>query len=182
MLARIPQGWQKYNDERCLYWLSFFCFLTLHAGTVGIHKFLGCLIMLVFQGRILNQLFVVNARNSLKSLAVSTDSESKVEPFITQTKAALVTILQQSFRKNILNLHLRVQTTSKQLTISIFAPTIFRPTCMFTDKEDSGRGITTRKFSRGMRQEYHKTQRGQLHVFMEQMSLGSLVKELNALP
>ena len=54
MLARIPQGWQKYNDEKCLYWLSFFCFLTLHAGTVGIHKFLGCLIMLVFQGRILN--------------------------------------------------------------------------------------------------------------------------------
>ena len=87
----------------------------------------------------------MNARNSLKSLAVSSDSESEVEPFITQTKAASVAVLQLSFRKTILNLHLPVQTTSKnpQLTISIFAPTIFRPTCMFTDKEDSGRGITT---------------------------------------
>ena len=71
------------------------------------------------------------------------ETESEVEPFITQTKAASVAVLQLSFRKTILNLHLRVQTTSKQLTISIFAPTIFRPTCMFTDKEDSGRGITT---------------------------------------
>ena len=88
-------------------------------------------------------MFVVNARNSLKSVAVSSDSESEVEPFITQTKAALVAVLQLSFRKTILNLHLRVQTTSKQLTISIFAPRIFRPTCMFTDKEDSGRGFTT---------------------------------------
>ena len=71
------------------------------------------------------------------------ETESEAEPFITQTKAASVAVLQLSFRKTILNLHLRVQTTSKQLTISIFAPTIFRPTCMFTDKEDSGRGITT---------------------------------------
>ena len=105
----------------------------------------------------------MNARNRRKSLAVSSDSESEVEPFITQTKAVSVAVLQLSFRKTILNLHLRVQKTSKQLTISIFAPTIFRPTCMFTDKEDSGRGITTRKFSRGMKQEYHKTRRDQLH-------------------
>ena len=104
----------------------------------------------------------MNARNRLKSLAVSSDSEPEVEPFITQTKAALVAVLQELSENN-LNLHLRVQKTSKQLTISIFAPRIFRPTCMFTDKEDSGRGITTRKFSRGMKQEYHKTQRGQLH-------------------
>ena len=54
-------------------------------------------------------MFVVNARNSLKSVAVSSDSESEVEPFITQTKAALVAVLQFSFRKTILNLHLRVQ-------------------------------------------------------------------------
>ena len=40
-LARIPQGMQKYIDEKCLYCSSFFCFLTLHAGTGGIHKFLG---------------------------------------------------------------------------------------------------------------------------------------------
>ena len=84
----------------------------------------------------------MNARNSLKSLAVSSDSEPEVEPFITQTKAALVAVLQELSENN-LNLHLWVQKTSKQSTISIFAPRIFRPTCMFTDKEDSGRGITT---------------------------------------
>ena len=133
---------QKYTDEKCLYCSSFLCFLTLHAGAGGIHKFLGFLIMLVFQSRILNQLFAVNARNSLKSLAVSSDSEPEVEPFITQTKAALLAVLQELSENN-LNLHLRVQKTSKRLTISIFAPRISRPTCMFTDKEDSGRGITT---------------------------------------
>ena len=83
----------------------------------------------------------MNARNSLKILAVSSDSEPEVKPFITQTKAASVAVLQEPSENN-LNLHLRVQKTSKQLTISIFAPRIFRPTCMFTDK-DSGRGITT---------------------------------------
>ena len=84
----------------------------------------------------------MNARNSLKSLAVSSDSEPEVEPFITQTKAALLAVLQELSENN-LNLHLRVQKTSKRLTISIFTPRISRPTCMFTDKEDSGRGITT---------------------------------------
>ena len=54
-------------------------------------------------------MFIVNARNSLQSLAVSSDSESEVEPFITQTKAALVAVLQLSFRKTILNVHLWVQ-------------------------------------------------------------------------
>ena len=73
--------------------------------------------------------FKLNARNSLKSLTVSIDSEPEVEPFITQTKAALVAVLQELSEKN-LNLHLRVQKTSKQLTISIFTPRIFRPTCM----------------------------------------------------
>ena len=33
------------------------------------------------------------------------------------------------------------QTTSKKLTISIFAPRIFLPTSKFKDKEDFGRGI-----------------------------------------
>ena len=48
---------------------------------------------------------MVNARNSLKSQAVSTDSDlSEVEPFITQTKAALMAVLQLSFRKTILTL------------------------------------------------------------------------------
>ena len=73
---------------------------------------------------------------------MSSDSEPEVGPFITQTKAALVAVLQELW-ENSLNLHLRVQKRSKQLTISIFAPRIFRPTCMFTDKEHSGRGITT---------------------------------------
>ena len=47
-LARIPQGMQKYTEEKCLYCSSFFCFSTLHAGTGGIYKFVGFLIMLVF--------------------------------------------------------------------------------------------------------------------------------------
>ena len=41
-------------------------------------------------------MFIVNARNSLKSLAVSSLSESEVELFITQTKAASVAVLQLS--------------------------------------------------------------------------------------
>ena len=73
---------------------------------------------------------------------MSSDSEPEVEPFITQTKAASVEVMQELLENN-LNLQMRVQKTSKQLTISIFAPRIFRPTCMFSDKEDSGRGITT---------------------------------------
>ena len=50
-LARIPQGMQ---DEKCRYCSSFFCFLTFHAGTGGIHKFPVFLIVLVFQSRISN--------------------------------------------------------------------------------------------------------------------------------
>ena len=38
----------------------------------------------------------MNARNSLKSLVVSSDSEPEVEPFITQiTKAASVAVMQE---------------------------------------------------------------------------------------
>ena len=117
---------------------------------------------------------------------MSSDSEPEVEPFITQTKAALVAVLQELSENN-LNLHLRVQKTSKQLTISIFAPRIFRPTCMFTDKEDSGRGITTvtdkEIQSTGMKQEYHKTQRGQLHICLHGvLEFGMTVEERNTLP
>ena len=55
-LARIPRGMQKYIDEKCLHCSSFFCFLALHghAGTGGIHKFLGFLIMLVSESCISN--------------------------------------------------------------------------------------------------------------------------------
>ena len=66
----------------------------------------------------------MNARNSVKSLVVSSDSEPEVEPFIIQiTKAASVAVLQELLENN-LNLHLRVQKTSKQLTISTFAPNL----------------------------------------------------------
>ena len=51
-VGRIPQGMQKYIDEKCLYCSFFFGFWTLHAGTGGLQKFLGFLIMLVFQSRI----------------------------------------------------------------------------------------------------------------------------------
>ena len=43
----------------------------------------------------------MNARNSLKSLAVSSDSEPEVEPFITQTKAASVAVLQELSENNL---------------------------------------------------------------------------------
>ena len=48
----------------------------------------------------------VNARNSLKSLAVSSDSEPEVEPFITQAKATSVAVQQELSEKR-WNLHLR---------------------------------------------------------------------------
>ena len=44
-LARIPQGMQKYTEEKCP---SFFCCSTIHAGTAGSHQFLGFLNMLVY--------------------------------------------------------------------------------------------------------------------------------------
>ena len=119
----------------------------------------------------------MNARNSLKSRAVSSDSEPEVEPFITQTKVASLAVLQE-LSENSLNLHLRVQKTRKQLTISIFAPSIFRPTCMgFTDKEDFGRGITTvtdkEIQSRNQARIPQNTKRSTTcRVFMEYTSLG----------
>ena len=135
-LARIPQGMQKYIDEKCLYCSSCFCFLNTPCWRWW-HSQVSRLFNYVSLSKLY---FAVNARNSLKGLAVSNDSEPEVEPFITQTKAVSVAVLQELSENN-LNLHLRVQTTSKQLTISIFAPRIFRPSCRFTDKEDSGRGI-----------------------------------------
>ena len=113
-----------------------FIFLLCWHWPGGIHKFL-CFLIISFW-----KLHFKLAVRSLKSVTVSSDSEPEVEPFITQTKAASVVVLQELSENN-LNLHLRVQKTSKQLTISIFAPRNFRPTCMFTDKEDSGRVITT---------------------------------------
>ena len=42
------KGCKKYTDEKYLYCSYFSCFPTLHAGTSGIHKFLGLLIMSIF--------------------------------------------------------------------------------------------------------------------------------------
>ena len=53
-LAKIPQGMQQYFDEKCLLLFIFLLFLKLLAGTGGIDRFLGFLIMLVFQSRISN--------------------------------------------------------------------------------------------------------------------------------
>ena len=64
---------------------------------------------------------------------------SSVEQFRARSRA----VYQQELSENKFNLHLRVQKTSKQLTISVFVLRIFQPTCMFTYKEDSRRGITT---------------------------------------
>ena len=55
----------------------------------------------------------MNARNSLKSLAVSSDSEPEVEPFITQTRAASVAVLQELSENN-LNLHLFADAENEQ--------------------------------------------------------------------
>ena len=92
----------------------------------------------------------------------------------------------QELSENNLNLHLRVQKTSKQLTISIFAPRIFPPTCMFTDKEDSGRGITTVP-DKNLVEEWSKNTAKPKEVnYMSSWSiytsLGRLVKERNSLP
>ena len=67
-------------------------FLTLHAGFGGIHEFVGFLIMLVFQSRISNYLFLVNARKSLKSLKSLALSSEKSESYITQTRPLLVAL------------------------------------------------------------------------------------------
>ena len=65
ILARIPQGMQKYSEGTCLYCSAFFRFWTFYAGIGGINKVLGFLIVLVFQSRMLGISFVVNARSSL---------------------------------------------------------------------------------------------------------------------
>ena len=51
-----------------------------------------------------------------------------IQSLLLLLKARLVPVLQLSFRKKVLNLNLRVQITSKQLAILIFAPRIFQPT------------------------------------------------------
>ena len=84
----------------------------------------------------------MNARNSLKSLAVSSDSEPEVEPFITQTKAASVAVLQELSENN---LNLQFAGAENEQAVDNFN---FRTEDLSTDlhvyiKEDSGRGITT---------------------------------------
>ena len=67
--------------------------------------------------------------------AVSSDSEPEVEPFITQTKAALVALLQELSENN-LNLHLpvcRKRTSSWQFQFS-HRGSFDRPACLQTKK------------------------------------------------
>lgn len=98
-MARIPQGIQKYTEEKCLCCSSLFCFSTLfHASTGGIHKLLGILILLVLSESHF-ELLLVRSDHARNSLAVSSDSESELELFIIETQAALGTVLQLSFRK-----------------------------------------------------------------------------------
>ena len=169
---------QKCFDEKCLYSSFFFCFLTLHAGTGGIPAQVSRLFNCRFSFSKSHFELVVRSdcQKQPKEPSIVEDSDlSEVEPFITQTKAALMAVLQLSFLKTILKLHLRVQTTSKQLTISIFAPRIFRPTCMFTDKEDSGRWfstVTAKEIQSRNEARIPQNTRGQLHVFIAYRSLG----------
>ena len=88
-MARIPQGIQKYTEEKCLYCSSFVCFSTLfHASNGGIHKLLGILIFLVLSESHF-ELLLVRSDHSRNSLAVSSDSESELKLFITETQAVL---------------------------------------------------------------------------------------------
>ena len=66
---------------------------------------------------------------------MSSDSESGVEPFITQ--AALVAVLQLSFRRTILPVH-----DNEQAVDNFSFRTEDLLTDLSTDKEDSGRGST----------------------------------------
>ena len=65
---------------------------------------------------------------------MSSDSEPEVEPFITQTKVASVAVLQG------------LSENEQAVDNFNFRTEHLPPTCMFTDKEDSGRGISTRSY------------------------------------
>ena len=130
-LTRILQGMQKYA-ENCS---SFFCFSTLHAGTGGIYKFLG-LIMLVFE------LVVRLVRSECQGQARNVE-RFKIRTQCLLLKAVLVAARQLNFPKTTLNLYLRVQTTRKQLIIQFTPRGSLILTDLFTHKEDSGQGITT---------------------------------------
>ena len=75
----------------------------------------------------------MNARNSLKSLAVSSDSEPEVEPFITQTKAALVAVLQELSENNLKQANDNFNFRTEDLSTDLH---VYR-------QRSSGRGITT---------------------------------------
>ena len=65
-------------------------------------------------------------------------SDLESELFITQIKAVLAAAGQLTFRKTTLNLYLRMQTTRKQLAISVYAPRIFLPTFLQIKKIPAG--------------------------------------------
>ena len=137
-LARIPQGMQKYTEEKCLHCSSFFCFSTLHAGIGGIHKFIGFLIMLVFLSRISNKLFVLFVVNARSRLAMLSYSESEL--FVTQSSFSGNTSTELS-ENNFESLFSGANNEKAVDNFNLCTQDLL--TDPFTDKEDSGRGITT---------------------------------------
>ena len=129
-----------------------------------LHSMLALVGFTSFSAFQLRQFFKVAFRISCSScsqwmLGMLSDSESEL--LVIQILAAA----QLSFRKATLNLYLRVQTTRKQLTISIYAPRIFWRTFLHMKKIPAKGSLLslTRKFRRGMKPEYHKALEGQLH-------------------
>ena len=96
---------------------------------------------------------------------MSSDSESEL--FITQRRFSGDTEIELS-ENNFENLFAGAD--NEQAVNNFNFRTEDLLTDLFTDKEDSGRGITitvthTRKSRRGVKQAYHKTQRGQLREY-----------------
>ena len=152
---------QKYIDEKCLYCSSFFCFLTLHAGTGGIHRFLGFLIMLVFQSRISNQLFAVNARNSLKS-----QKQSRLLLRLKQLRCTAIELSENNFESSFAGAdneqavnNFNFCTDDLSTDLHVYRQRKFRA-------RDHYKEIQSRNQAR-----IPQTHRGKLHVFMEYASL-----------
>ena len=90
---------------------------------------------------------------------MSSDLESEL--FII-TQAVFVAVLHFTIKlsENNLNLYLRVQTTSREAVDNFNNGTEDLLTDLFTDKEPARDHYRwTRKFRRGMKQDYYKTQR-----------------------
>ena len=151
---------QKYTEEKCLYCSSFFCFSILHSGTGGIHKFVGFSIMfyvfLKSRFELVVRLVLLNAR---KRLAMLSDSESEL--FVTQRSFSGSTSIELS-GNNFESLFADANNEKAVNNFNLRTEDLL--TDLFTDKEDSGRGITTVSDKEiQAKQEYHKTLKEQLH-------------------